>query len=69
MKKVFSETSVVSEPAPDHDPGVNKKGFTAECAENPEKKMASINHMKFGFSEPAPAGDQGICTERHLART
>ena len=51
-KKVFSALSAIS--------AVRVLGrFTAEDTENAEKKMALINYMKFGFSEPAPAPHSG----------
>lgn len=40
--------------------------FTAEDTENAEKKMALINYMKFGFSEPAPDHDLGISAMTHF---
>ncbi len=35
--------------------------------EHTEKKMASINNMKFDFSEPAPDDDPGNPVVRHSA--
>ncbi len=44
-----------------HDCGPEKQRiFTAECAEEAEKKMALINYMKLRFSEPAPDPDLRI---------
>jgi hypothetical protein len=50
-----------------------KRRFTAEDTENAGKKMALINYMKFGFSEPsgfsapAPDHDPGIPAASRLA--
>jgi len=44
-----------------------ERKLTAEDTETAEKKMASINYLKFGFSEPAPAPNPGISAVRHSA--